>query len=326
MEPMTTMTGELTGSPLADPVAESLAPTAECILDEPERKKTSVDAILADDIYKMFLRDLGREHLLTREAEIEAGKAVLLGGDDAKKGIETLVRGNIRLVISVAKKYLHSEVPFLDLIQEGCIGLIRAAQKYDYRKGYKFSTYATWWIRQAISRAVDNTSRTIRLPSHMMDKIRQLKAAQRKLALEKGQLPDADELAKILNLSRVQLDGILRAIRTEAVSYDVAVGEDESATLKELLPDVASVAPEEETITRSLSRDVDQALSLLTSRERFILTKRFGLDSASKKSLTLEDIGRQLGCTRERVRQLEARALKKLRANERGAHLKAYLE
>ncbi|HEY9685456.1 MAG TPA: sigma-70 family RNA polymerase sigma factor [Coleofasciculaceae cyanobacterium] len=321
---MTTMTGELTGSPQADPVEKSLAP--DTLLDEPERKKADMEAILADDIYKMFLRDLGRENLLTREEEIEAGKAVLRGGDDAKKGIETLVRGNIRLVISNAKKYLHSEVPFLDLIQEGCIGLIRAAQKYDYRRGYKFSTYATWWIRQAISRAVDNTSRTIRLPSHMMDRIRQLKAAQRKLALEQGQSPDADELAKILKISRVQLDGVLRAIRTEAVSFDVAVGEGESATLKELLPDIASVAPEEETVTRSLSRDIDDALSILTSRERFILTKRFGLDSTHRKSLTLEDIGRQLGCTRERVRQLETRALEKLRANERGAHLKAYLE
>jgi RNA polymerase primary sigma factor len=324
---MSTMTGELTGSPQAGPVEESLAPGAESLpMEELDRKKPEMEAILADDIYRMFLRDLGREHMLTREAEIEAGKLVLQGGDEARKGVDILVRGNIRLVISNAKKYLHTDVPFLDLIQEGCIGLIRAAQKYDYRRGYKFSTYATWWIRQAISRGVDNTGRTIRLPSHMMDKIRQLKAAQRKLALEQGQLPNADALAEILNLSRAQLDAVLRAIRTEAISYDVAVGEDESATLKELLPDSGAVPPEEETVTRALSRDVDKALATLTTRERFILTRRFGLEGPGKRSLTLEELGRQLGCTRERVRQLEARALRKLRVNERGAHLKAYLE
>lgn len=294
---------------------------------EPEaavERAESLKDLATDDLYRMFTRDFARYRLLSKEEEIEAGKAILAGGDAAKEAIQVLVNSNIRLVISNAKRYTGNGVAFMDLIQEGCLGLLRAAEKFDYRKGFKFSTYATWWIRQALTRAVDNNGRTIRLPAHMMEKVRQLKTAQRKLTVESGgNEPSVEELAEYMQLTPAKVRNIQRALCMEPMSFDMPIGED-NAQLKEFIADSTNREPGENAVERCLSSDLQTALGSLNSRERYILTKRYCLEQPGRP-LTLEELGNQLGCTRERVRQLETRALQKLKSGEFSGALREYL-
>ncbi len=301
--------------------------TDEILNGEPEDSSAGrhfSETLATDDLLRMFLKDIGREPLLTREQEIEAGKALFRGGDDAERAIEILVKGNLRLVISIAKKYVGNGVLFLDLIQEGCLGLMKAAEKYDYRKGFKFSTYATWWIRQAVSRAIENNGRTIRIPAHMNEKIRKFKVAEQKLTMKLRREPSMSELAQYLDVSVGQLRSVLKAMDTRAVSYDKPFGEDDEGSLKNYIPNESSLNPTDVTSESLMSRDLNQAMTLLTPRERYILMERFGLNYEQSPK-TLEQLGRELGCTKERVRQIEAKAINRLRASDILRHLRDYL-
>lgn len=290
----------------------------------PQKKRRYSEPYYADDIFRIFLKDMGRKSLLTVEEEIEAGKAVRRGGDDRQQGIETLVNGNLRLVMSVAKRYVDRGVPLLDLVQEGSMGLMKAAEKYDWRKGYKFSTYATWWIRQAMTRAIANTARTIRLPVHMVDNIRRVKFTSQKLTIKLQRKPTMEELAKALTMPMGQLKSILTAMTVEAVSFDRNVGDDETNPLKDFISDHKAIDPVDKTTTQMLSKDLLDAMGKLSPKEQFILMERFGINAESKPR-TLESIGAQLGCTKERIRQIQSKALEKLRNDENINHLREYL-
>jgi RNA polymerase primary sigma factor len=274
-----------------------------------------------DDILQFFLNDVGRSPLLNKEQEQALGKAIREGGKDGKAAQNQLVTANLRLVISLARKFLGQGVPYLDLIQEGCLGLIRAAEKFDYRKGFKFSTYATWWIRQSMTRAVANQSRTIRIPIHMGDKIRQIKNLQKDWMKTFESEPTREEIAQALKLPLKQVETILVAMETDAISLDTPIGEDQS--LEDFIPSPLQDTPFKSTEHHLMQADLSEALSLLNQKERFILLARYGAQSGQKR--TLDDIGLQLGFSKERVRQLETRALKKLRHNESLQHLRDYL-
>ncbi len=277
-----------------------------------------------DDNYRIFLRDLARKRLLTRQEEIEAGRQIRHGGDEAKQGLQTLIDGNLRLVISIAKKYTGQGVPLMDLIQEGSLGLIRAAEKFDHRKGYKFSTYATWWIRQSISRAISNSARIIRLPVHMLDNIRLLKSTHQNLMEKLDRQPTTQELATALHRTLPQTEMILHAMKTEAISFDTTVSKDEDSPLQQFLLNHSAENPLEEAASGLLPADIKDAIETLSKREQYVLTQRFGLNT-DKTVQTLDSISRRLGCTRERVRQIETMALKKLRNNQELQHLRDYL-
>lgn len=277
-------------------------------------------AARSEDSVQVYLRAIGRVKLLSATEEIELARRISQGDQLAKK---RLVQANLRLVVSVAKKYQGRGLPFLDLIQEGNLGLIRAAEKFDPERGYKFSTYATWWIRQGITRALADKSRTIRVPVHMVETINQLRKTTRKLSQELGRRPGLEDLAKAMNCSLTKVKEILAANRTP-ISLDTPLGEDEDNSLADLVQDENTTLPEVSTTSSLLASDIRGVLSTLTPREREIIVLRYGLKDGRQR--TLEQVGKLVGITRERTRQIELKALRALRASNLMDKLRDYLE
>ncbi len=276
---------------------------------------------LSDDSVKMYLREIGRVPLLNAKQEIELARRIKEGDIQAKR---TLVRHNLRLVVSIAKKYINRGLPFLDLIQEGNLGLIRAAEKFDPERGYKFSTYATWWVRQGITRSLSDKSRTIRVPVHMVETINKFKKVARKLGQELNRRPTEEELSEVMEVSTVKIKEIVAAMRTP-VSLESPINNEDDGKLEDFIADPnMNVKPEVAATEQLLGDDILKVLDTLTPKEKAVVQLRFGIDSGQER--TLEEVGRMLRITRERVRQLEFRALKKLRHPERAAKLKDYLE
>jgi RNA polymerase primary sigma factor len=273
-----------------------------------------------DDPVRMYLREIGRVPLLSAPQEVNLAKRMEDGDEEARRH---LTEANLRLVVSVAKKYIGRGMSLLDLIQEGNIGLIRAVEKFDYRKGYKFSTYATWWIRQAITRAIADQARTIRIPVHMVETINRLIRTSRRLVQELGRDPTSDEIAREMGLPPEKVREIQK-ISQEPVSLETPIGEEEDSHLGDFIEDQKALAPADAASHQLLKEQVEDVLDSLTQRERRVLQLRFGLDDG--RSRTLEEVGREFGVTRERIRQIEAKALRKLRHPSRSKKLKDYLE
>jgi RNA polymerase primary sigma factor len=268
----------------------------------------------------MYLREIGKIALLTADEEVELAKGVEAGDPVAKAH---LVDANLRLVVSIAKKYIGRGMLFLDLIQEGNLGLIRAVEKFDYQKGFKFSTYATWWIRQAITRAIADQARTIRIPVHMVETINKLIRISRQLVQRLGREPTADEIASEMEISSDRVEEIQR-IAQEPVSLETPIGEEEDSQLGDFLEDKDMPNPEEVAASMILREQLEEMLDDLSDREREVLRLRFGLEDGHAH--TLEDVGKRFGVTRERIRQIEAKALRKLRHPSRSRRLKDFLD
>ncbi|MFA6082180.1 MAG: RNA polymerase sigma factor RpoD [Patescibacteria group bacterium] len=275
---------------------------------------------ISDDSVRMYLREIGRIPLLTPTEEVQLAKAMSRGDELSKK---RLSEANLRLVVAIAKKYIGRGLQLLDLIQEGNTGLMRAVEKFDYKKGYKFSTYATWWIRQAITRAIADQARTIRIPVHMIETINKLIRVQRQLVQDLGREPLPEEIAAEMGLEVDKVEHILK-ISQETVSLESPVGEEEDSKLGDFLEDKESLSPEESAIYQLLRGHVDEFLDTLAAREQKILRMRFGLNEDGKAH-TLEEVGQEFGVTRERIRQIEAKSLQKLKKNEQSDRLKDYL-
>jgi RNA polymerase primary sigma factor len=269
---------------------------------EPEAHDVSTDAL------QLFLKDIGRVPLLTAAQEVELSKRIERGEHRAK---QQMVEANLRLVVSIAKNYRNQGLPFLDLIQEGTIGLVRAAEKFDHRKGFKFSTYATWWIRQAVARALADKSRTIRMPVHVVEKLNKISRAERKLLAELGHDPTADEIAAELELDREEVEQIRRSAQAP-VSLEKPVGDEEESEFGHFLADQTAAQPDEAAETTMRKETLKRILGALAPRERRVLELRYGLDGQHPR--TLDEVGRTFNVTRERVRQIENQSLKKLQA------------
>ncbi len=278
------------------------------------------EGIGLDDPVRMYLKDIGKVPLLTAEEEIRYAELMHEGDEVAKK---RLAEANLRLVVSIAKRYVGRGMLFLDLIQEGNLGLIKAVEKFDYTKGYKFSTYATWWIRQAITRAIADQARTIRIPVHMVETINKLIRVSRQLLQELGREPHVDEIAKEMNMSKERVREIMK-IAQEPVSLETPIGEEEDSILGDFIPDSDAPAPSEMAAYTLLKEQLISVLDTLTPREAKVLKLRFGLDDGRNR--TLEEVGKEFNVTRERIRQIEAKALRKLRHPSRSKKLKDYLE
>jgi RNA polymerase primary sigma factor len=274
---------------------------------------------LSDDSVRMYLREIGRIPLLTTEEEIKLAKRIAHGDQLAKK---KLTEANLRLVVSIAKKYIGRGLSLLDLIQEGNQGLLRAVEKFDYKKGFKFSTYATWWVRQAITRAIADQARTIRIPVHMIETINKLIRTQRTLVQELGREPSPAEIAKEMGIDEDKVNHIIK-ISQETVSLEAPVGEEEDSKLGDFLEDKESLSPQESAIYELMKGHVNEFLATLPPREQKILRMRFGLENG--RAHTLEEVGQEFGVTRERIRQIEAKALKKLEKHESSHKLRDYL-
>ena len=273
-----------------------------------------------DDPVRMYLKEIGKVPLLTAEEEIELAKKIELGDEEAK---QKLAEANLRLVVSIAKRYVGRGMLFLDLIQEGNLGLIKAVEKFDYRKGYKFSTYATWWIRQAITRAIADQARTIRIPVHMVETINKIMRVSRQLVQELGREPSADEIAEKLDMPVEKVREILK-IAQEPVSLETPIGEEEDSHLGDFIQDDNVPVPAEAAAYTMLKEQIGEVLTSLTPREQSVLRLRFGLDDG--RSRTLEEVGKEFNVTRERIRQIEAKSLRKLRHPSRSKKLKDYLD
>ena len=283
-------------------------------------KDTSIAKELTiNDPVRMYLKEIGKISLLTLEEENELSLRIANGDEEAKN---ILAESNLRLVVSIAKRYVGRGMLFLDLIQEGNIGLMKAVEKFDADKGYKFSTYATWWIRQAITRAIADQARTIRVPVHMVETINKLSRYQRQLTLELNREPTDEELAKKMNLSVDKVREVIK-IAQEPVSLETPIGEEDDSHLGDFVKDERSMSPEEFTIHELLKDEISEVLLTLTEREEQVLRLRFGLDDGSCK--TLEEVGQMFGVTRERIRQIEAKALRKLRHPSRSRKLKDFM-
>lgn len=276
--------------------------------------------IAVDDPVRMYLKEIGKVPLLTGEEEIELAKRMEEGDEWAK---QKLCEANLRLVVSIAKRYVGRGMLFLDLIQEGNLGLIKAVDKFDWRKGYKFSTYATWWIRQAITRSIADQARTIRIPVHMVETINKLMRIQRQLLQEYGREATPEEIAAEMEISVEKVREILK-IAQEPVSLETPIGEEEDSHLGDFIPDDDVPAPAEAAAFSMLKEQLVEVLDTLTEREQKVLKLRFGLDDG--RARTLEEVGKQFDVTRERIRQIEAKALRKLRHPSRSKKLKDYLE
>ena len=278
------------------------------------------DGVSIEDPVRMYLKEIGKVPLLSAEEEIELAKRMELGDQEAKK---RLAEANLRLVVSIAKRYVGRGMLFLDLIQEGNLGLIKAVEKFDYRKGYKFSTYATWWIRQAITRAIADQARTIRIPVHMVETINKLIRVSRQLLQELGREPTPEEIAAEMNMPVVRVLEILK-ISQEPVSLETPSGEEEDSHLGDFIQDDNVPVPADAAAFTLLKEQLEEVLGTLTEREQKVLTLRFGLEDG--RARTLEEVGREFNVTRERIRQIEAKALRKLRHPSRSRKLKDYLE
>jgi len=294
----------------------------EAIL-EAEKKKVpteekELEAQIAEDSVKMYLREIGRIPLLTTEEEIKLAKRVAAGEELAKK---KLAEANLRLVVSIAKKYIGRGLTLLDLIQEGNTGLLRAVDKFDWKKGYKFSTYATWWIRQAVTRAIADQARTIRIPVHMVETINKLMKIQRQLVQDLGREPMPEEIAAEMGIDVAKVEHILK-ISQETVSLEAPVGEEEDSRLADFIEDKENLSPEESAIYELMKGHIKGSLELLSPREQKILRMRFGLEKG--RTHTLEEVGQEFGVTRERIRQIEAKALQNAQSMPDIAKLKDY--
>ena len=273
-----------------------------------------------DDPVRMYLKEIGKVPLLSSEEEMELAKQIEAGSQYAKK---KLAEANLRLVVSIAKRYVGRGMLFLDLIQEGNLGLIKAVEKFDFRKGFKFSTYATWWIRQAITRAIADQARTIRIPVHMVETINKLIRVQRQLLQELGRDPFPEEISKVMDLP-VEKVREIQKIAQEPVSLETPIGEEEDSHLGDFIPDDDAPAPAEAAAFTMLKEQLINVLDTLTPREEKVLRLRFGLDDG--RARTLEEVGKEFNVTRERIRQIEAKALRKLRHPSRSKKLKDYLD
>ena len=272
-----------------------------------------------NDPVRMYLKEIGQIKLLSMEEELELADRIRDGEEQAKT---ILAEANLRLVVSIAKRYVGRGMLFLDLIQEGNIGLMKAVDKFDVSKGYKFSTYATWWIRQAITRAIADQARTIRVPVHMVETINKLARVQRQLTLELNREPSEEELAKKMNVSVDKIRDIYK-ISQEPVSLETPIGEEDDSHLGDFVPDERNMSPEEYATNEMLKDEISEVLLTLTEREEKVIRLRFGLEDG--KSRTLEEVGQMFGVTRERIRQIEAKALRKLRHPSRSRKLKDYM-
>ena len=278
------------------------------------------DGVSTEDPVRMYLKEIGKVPLLTAEEEIELAKRMELGDQEAKK---RLAEANLRLVVSIAKRYVGRGMLFLDLIQEGNLGLIKAVEKFDYRKGYKFSTYATWWIRQAITRAIADQARTIRIPVHMVETINKLIRVSRQLLQELGREPSPEEIAEEMDMPVERVREILK-ISQEPVSLETPIGEEEDSHLGDFIQDDNVPVPADAATFTLLKEQLEEVLGTLTEREQKVLILRFGLEDG--RARTLEEVGKEFNVTRERIRQIEAKALRKLRHPSRSRKLKDYLE
>ena len=276
--------------------------------------------VTVDDPVRMYLKEIGKISLLTAEEEVEIAKRMEEGDELAKK---ELAEANLRLVVSIAKRYVGRGMSFLDLIQEGNLGLMKAVDKFDYTKGFKFSTYATWWIRQAITRAIADQARTIRIPVHMVETINKLVRVQRQLVQDLGRDPLPEEIAAEMNLD-VERVREIQKIAQEPVSLETPIGEEEDSHLGDFIPDDEILSPQDAATFTLLKEQLNTVLETLTDREKKVLTLRFGLDDG--RARTLEEVGKEFDVTRERIRQIEAKALRKLRHPSRSKKLKDYLE
>ena len=301
-------------------------PDVDAVMAEhPDAKEIDLEAtisknIAVDDPVRMYLKEIGKVPLLTAQEEIELAKRMEEGDEYAK---QKLCEANLRLVVSIAKKYVGRGMLFLDLIQEGNLGLIKAVDKFDWTKGYKFSTYATWWIRQAITRSIADQARTIRIPVHMVETINKLIRVSRQLLQEEGREPSPDEIAAEMGISVEKVREILK-IAQEPVSLETPIGEEEDSHLGDFIPDDDAPAPAEAAAFSMLKEQLVDVLGTLTEREQKVLKLRFGLEDG--RARTLEEVGKKFDVTRERIRQIEAKALRKLRHPTRSKKLKDYLE
>ena len=289
--------------------------------DEIENIDLSVpDGVSIDDPVRMYLKEIGKVPLLSADEEVELAKRMAEGDEDAKK---RLAEANLRLVVSIAKRYVGRGMLFLDLIQEGNLGLIKAVEKFDYHKGFKFSTYATWWIRQAITRAIADQARTIRIPVHMVETINKLIRVSRQLLQELGREPTSEEIAAELDMPVERVREILK-ISQEPVSLETPIGEEEDSHLGDFIQDDNVPVPAEAAAQTLLKEQLDEVLDTLTEREQKVLRLRFGMDDG--RARTLEEVGKEFDVTRERIRQIEAKALRKLRHPSRSRKLRDYLD
>ena len=294
--------------------------TVDEIDEELIAKAEAIDSVSLDDPVRMYLKEIGRVALLKAEQEVHYAKLIEQGDDEAKN---QLTEANLRLVVSIAKKYIGRGMSFLDLIQEGNMGLIRAVEKFDYHKGYKFSTYATWWIRQAITRAIADQARTIRIPVHMVETINKLVRVSRRLLQELGREPMDEEIAEEMGITPEKVREITK-VSQDPVSLETPIGEEEDSHLGDFVEDKEATAPSEAASLTMLRTEVEDILDTLTPRERRVLQLRFGLIDGHQR--TLEEVGKRFGVTRERIRQIEAKALRKLRHPSRSKKLKDYLD
>ncbi len=287
---------------------------------ESDNDLSNVDGIGIDDPVRMYLKEIGKVPLLTADQEKELAMAMGAGDMSAK---DKLCEANLRLVVSIAKRYVGRGMQFLDLIQEGNLGLLKAVDKFDYTKGFKFSTYATWWIRQAITRAIADQARTIRIPVHMVETINKLIRVQRQLIQELGREPEAEELANELGMTVEKVREIMK-ISQEPVSLEKPIGEEEDSHLGDFIPDDDAPSPADQAASNLLKEQLLEVLKGLTPREEKVLRLRFGLDDG--RTRTLEEVGKEFNVTRERIRQIEAKALRKMRHPSRSKKLKDYLD
>ena len=290
--------------------------------DDKESESTQLGSnVKINDPVKMYLKEIGRVELLNHDQEIELAKRILEGDEQAKK---ELAAANLRLVVSIAKRYVGRGMLFLDLIQEGNMGLIKAVEKFDYTKGFKFSTYATWWIRQAITRAIADQARTIRIPVHMVETINKLTRIQRQLIQELGREPTAEEIAEKMDGMTPEKVREIQKISLEPVSLETPIGEEDDSHLGDFIEDEGAMSPDDYAANELLKDELNDVLLELTDREEKVLRLRFGLDDG--RTRTLEEVGREFNVTRERIRQIEAKALRKLKHPSRSKRLKDFLD
>ncbi|MBR1730056.1 MAG: RNA polymerase sigma factor RpoD [Selenomonadaceae bacterium] len=305
---------------LDDIASDATLTAADGVKSAEEIDLTVPEGVTIDDPVRMYLKEIGRVPLLTAQQEVDLAKRMKAGDEDAQK---QLAEANLRLVVSIAKRYVGRGMLFLDLIQEGNLGLIKAVEKFDYTKGYKFSTYATWWIRQAITRAIADQARTIRIPVHMVETINKLIRVSRNLLQKLGRDPTAEEIAEEMDVSVDRVREIMK-IAQEPVSLETPIGEEEDSNLGDFIEDQEAPAPAEQASFLLLKEQLEEVLQTLTPRETRVLRLRFGLDDG--KARTLEEVGQSFGVTRERIRQIEAKALRKLRHPSRSKKLKDFLD